>query len=311
MTENKTFEDKFDHDPDAVFTEEEDIDLGPDDEFADARAKPANKTAVPERAAAGGGCLGGLFKVGLSLGLIVFCYFYIFRPEKFTVLQQKIIEIAARQTEGEVPPLSMGKPEETQKTDPFAVHRPPQVVPPIVLRGAGTLPDFSTAARDNAALNFYLIEADQLRFKTLDTYHDLLTRLIADWAGEKDPAKIERITGMPYKRFFEQTSVSLLSQTVLKQAGLTPTGTSRIIQQDPVQAMASVYPLLKEAMAVKKTVRDQLKTIEPVSSFLIHICRGGLDCLASWDLLIDMLGAGKYAQILEKTPEKIYLPSGN
>lgn len=311
MTESKTFEDKFDHDPDTVYTEEnDDIDLGPDDEFADTAEKPAKPNSSRPGTAPGGGCLGGLFKVALSLGIIAFCYFYIFQPEKFTALQQKIIQITSSGTDGGLPLLSMEAPN-AEETAPLPVRQPPQIVPPIVLRGAGTLPDFSTAAKNNASLNFYLIEADQLRFETLDTYHDLLTKMIADWAGETDPKKIEHITGMAYKQFFNQVSVSLLSQTVLKQAGLTPGGTSRIIRQDPIQAMAAVYPLLKKAMAAKTTVRDQLKTIEPVSSFLIYICRGSSECLASWDLLIDMLGAKKYAQILEKAPENIYLSSGN
>ncbi|MBP3404443.1 MAG: hypothetical protein J6L82_11160 [Alphaproteobacteria bacterium] len=312
MTESKTFEDKFDHDPNAVYTEEnDDIDLGPDDEFADTVGKPAKPNiSRPGTAPSGGGCLGGLFKVALSLGIIAFCYFYIFQPEKFTALEQKIIQITSSGEDGRLPLLSMKAPN-AEETASQPVRQPPQIVPSIVLRGAGTLPDFSTAAKNDASLNFYLIEADQLRFETLDTYHDLLTKMIADWVGETDPKKIEQITGMTYKQFFNQVSVSLLSQTVLKQAGLTPSGTSRIIRQDPIQAMASVYPLLKEAMAAKTTVRDQLKTIEPVSSFLIYICRGSSECLASWDLLIDMLGAKKYARILEKAPENIYLSSGN
>lgn len=310
MTESKTFEDKFDHDPGTAYAQEEDIDLGPDDEFTDAAGKPAPSGVPRQTPPPGGGCAGGLFKVVLSLGLIAACYFYIFQPEKFTALQQKIIQITASETDGSLPLLSMETPKPAE-TGAAPVRQPPRIVPPIVLRGAGTLPDFSTAAKNDASLNFYLIEADQLRFETLDTYHDLLTKMIAGWTGETDPKKIEQITGMPYRRFFNLVSVSLLSQTVLKQAGLTPGGAGRIIQQDPVQAMAAVYPRLKEAMATKTTVRDQLKTIEPVSSFLIYICRGSSECLASWDLLIDMLGAKKYAQILEKAPESIYLPSGN
>ena len=156
-----------------------------------------------------------------------------------------------------------------------------------------------------------MIEAEKIRFETLDTYHNLLKNMINDWTGETEPEKIEQIINMPYTQFFTQTSVSLLSQTVLKQIGLTPTGNARIVSQDPIQVMASVYPHLKKAMSEKTTVRDQLKTIEPISSFLIHICRGSVECLASWDLLIDMLGVKKYAQILEKSPENIYRSSGN
>ena len=308
MTETKTFEDQFDHDPNAVYTDEEDIDLGPDDEFADAPPKPVTPKRPDNQLPSGGGCLGGLFKIALSLGLIAFCYFYISAPEKFTTVQQKITELLAERTEELQSPSSV-----TDK--PAAVDLPqatslPQAVPGIILRGVGTLPDFSTAAKNNPSLNSYLITADQLNFKTLDTYHDLLTKMITEWTGQTDPKKIEQITGLPYKQFFNQISVSLLSQTVLKQAGLTPSGTNKIIVQDPVQAMASVYPHLKEAMAEKQTVRDQLKTLEPVSSFLVHICRDGSECLASWDLLIDMLGAKQYAPILEKTPENIYRSAG-
>ncbi len=311
MTEIKTFEDQFDHEPDAAYAEEDELDLGPDDEFADTEQtkRPAKPNDFRRNAPPKGGCLGGLFKVVLSLGLIVFCYFYIFRPEKFTTLQQKIIQMSALKTDDGQPLLSLEKPDLIED-GASPVRQPPQTVPSIILRGAGTLPDFSTAARNEASLNFYLIEADQLRFETLDTYHALLTKMIADWTKETDPKKIEQMTGMTYKQFFNYVSVSLLSQTVLKQAGLTPSATSRVIMQDPIQAMASLYPHLKEAMAKKTSILEQLKTIEPVSSFLIYICRNSSECMASWDLLIDMLGAKKYAQVLEKAPENIY-SSGN
>lgn len=304
-----TFEDKFDHDPDAVYEEEEDLDLGPDDEFADSHkvkpkvSQPVKKQKMPSP---GGGCLFGLFKVFLSLGIIGFCYFYIFQPEKFTTLQNKINElIASVEHDSQAPVLSIGKSEVPSVAAP-SFEQPERPVPQIVLRGSGILPDYSTVAKQKNALNFHLIEADQIRFETLDTYHDLLQNLIFDWTGESDPAKIQQMTGMPYQQFVNRISASLLSQTVLRQAGLTPANNRRMILQDPVQAMAAVYPRLKEAMATKKTVRDQLKTIEPVSTFLIYICNDSSECFASWDLLIDMLGAKKYAQLLEKSPEVIY-----
>lgn len=312
MTEIKTFEDQFDHDPDAAYAEEDELDLGPDDEFAGTlqqSAKPVKSNKDIRNATPKGGCFGGLFKVVLSLALIAFCYFYIFQPEKFTVIQQKILRMASLETDAPQPVLTLEKPVLTETVKP-PVRQQRQAVPSITLRGAGTLPDFSTAAQNDSSLNFYLIKADQLRLETLDQYHELLTKMIADWAKETDPKKIEQITGMGYKQFFYQVSASLLSQTVLKQIGLTPVATGRIIAQDPIQAMASLYPHLREAMAKKTTVRDQLKTIEPISSFLIYICRNSSECLASWDLLIDMLGAKKYAKILEKAPENIY-SSGN
>ena len=96
MTESKTFEDKFDHDPDTVYTEEnDDIDLGPDDEFADTAEKPAKpNSSRPGTAPGGSGCLGGLFKVALSLGIIAFCYFYIFiHANSHKILNQILTQI--------------------------------------------------------------------------------------------------------------------------------------------------------------------------------------------------------------------------
>lgn len=305
MTE--TFEDKFDHDPDTVY-EEEDLDLDPDDEFADSHHtedQSSNTVKKQKTPSPGGGCLMGLLKVFLSLGLIAFCYFYIFQPEKFTTIQNKINEIISSvEYDAQAPVLSIGEPTMSNIEPPAKQKEQP--VPQIILRGSGILPDYSTVAKQKNALNFHLIKADQIRFATLDTYHDLLQTLIYDWTGENDPAKIQQMTGLPYQQFVNQVSASLLSQTVLRQAGLTPANNKRKILQDPIQAMAAVYPRLKEAMATKKTVRDQLKTLEPVSSFLIYICNNSFECLASWDLLIDMLGAKKYAQILEKSPEIIY-----
>ena len=308
MTEPKTFEDQFDHDPDTVYDPEEDLDLGPDDEFSGNSETSSKSYTSAQKDVSQGGCLGGLLKVALSSGLILFCYLYIFQPEKFTVLQNKITQIFSADSEERLPLLSM-----SEQNIPQSPVQPqmPVSIPNILLNGAGTLPDFSTVAKHKTALNFYLIEAEKIRFETLDTYHNLLKNMINDWTGETEPEKIEQIINMPYTQFFTQTSVSLLSQTVLKQIGLTPTGNARIVSQDPIQVMASVYPHLKKAMSEKTTVRDQLKTIEPISSFLIHICRGSVECLASWDLLIDMLGVKKYAQILEKSPENIYRSSGN
>ena len=111
---------------------------------------------------------------------------------------------------------------------------------------------------------------------------------------------------MPYKQFFAQTSASLLSQTVLKRLGLTPVNSPEMVTQAPVHTMAAVYPPLKAAMAGKANDPEKLRTVEPVSSFLLYVCKNNYECLASWDLLMDMLNIKQYAKRLEKAPETIY-----
>lgn len=310
MTDSKSFEDQFDHDPNAVYEDESDLDLGPDEEYADQHPQGNDPERSAGRNAPKGGCLGGLFKVLLSLGLIGFFYFYIFCPEKFTGIQTKITEIVSSDKNTDAPDLSLGKPEETiaapEAQTPAPARPKPQTVPYVILHGAGVLPDFSTAAKQNPALNTYLIAADKITFETLDTHHHLVQKMIADWSKETDEEKISEIVQMPYKEFFARTSATLLSQTLLKRIGLTPVNAPELVTQSPVHVMAAVYPPLKAAMAGKANVPAKLQTAEPVSSFLIYICRGNYECMASWDLLMDMLNIKQYAKRLEKAPETIY-----
>ena len=307
MADSKSFEDQFDHDPNAVYEEEEDLDLGPDDEFADKQpAAPQNRSKRHELPK-GSGCIGMAFKIFLSLSMIACCYFYIFRPELFTNLHGKISEIiSSHEKETDAPVLSLGK-KETEKP---ALRSIPQDIPTsftITLNGSGVLPDFTTAAKQKPSLNAYLAAANKITFETLDTYHFLVKNMIADWAGESDEQKISEMVQMPYKDFFNKTSASLLSQTLLIQAGVTPINNDQLVVQPPVQVMASLYPLMKSAMAGKTTIPAQLQTIEPVSSFLIYICHDDLECMASWDLLIDMLGIKQFSKRLEKAPETVYM----
>ena len=81
MPDIKNFEDQFDHDPNSSYEEEEELDLGPDDEFAEPSAsqRPLNgprKRDLPEV-----GCLGGVFKIFLSLALIAGFVLYLFYPK--------------------------------------------------------------------------------------------------------------------------------------------------------------------------------------------------------------------------------------
>lgn len=344
MADIKTFEDKFDHDPNAVREEEPDWDLGPDDEFEEERAR--RKSYRPKkRKTAEIGCFGGIvgatFRIALSLGMIAAFYHYITHPEEMKDLskglesvQNAIAEFTAADQEErkDRTPQSypIDRPDEmlqtvqSEKPPVLSIERKPLSAVPssvplyasaepargkqdeIVLYGAGILPDFSTAAKKNPSLNAYRDKAMDMTFETLDTFHALVKDMIAEWAGETDEQKIAEIVQMPYKTFFYKTSAFLLSQTVLPQAGLTPEKSERLIRQSSVQTMALLYPKLREAMAVKTTVQDQIKTIEPVSSFLIYICRDESECMASWDLLIDMLGVKQFSQRLEKAPESIY-----
>ena len=309
MPETPSFEDRFDHDPNAVYEKEnDDLDLGPDDEFADlpsSHQKPEHSGRYDRPK---GGCLSGILKTTLSLSLIAFCYFYIFHPEKFTDLKAKIQEMTA---ENEASPLSPAIEKEQPVMDfsSSAVRQKKEtpVVPQVILHGSGFLADFTTAAKQNSALNDYLISADKITFETLDSHHALVKNMIADWAQEKDEQKITQIVQMPYEQFFNRTSASLLSQTLLKHIGMTPVDSQRLVTQSPVHVMAALYPKLRDAMATKKTVQEQIRTIEPASSFLIYICHDDSECMASWDLLIDMLGAKKFAKRLEKAPETIYV----
>lgn len=309
MSEIKTFEDKFDHKPNKIYEKDDDgDDLPPKSSL--------HLHSVPQIDNSAGGCLSALGKIALSVGTIALCLLYICKPDTFSALTYyatHLFSAAPTRTKSvakKTPPAPAAAPvapaaAPVRKAAP-AVPAKPAAVSVLVLRGTGSLPDFATAAKMNPELYAYADALHRLHFETLDKHHDLVRRMIASWTREGDPEKIEALTGVPYKVFFDRISARVLSQTVFPKAGLTPTTGDAMIVQDPVQIMATVYPYMKVAIARKTTARGVLESVEPVSSFLLHICRDDTECLGSWDLLIDMLGLGKYASLLEKYPETIY-----
>ena len=315
----KSFEDQFDHDPDAVYEEEEEADLGLDDEFAapkkaSKRSKmkpPPEKHSLPKI-----GCFSGVFKIFLSLGLIIFFAAYLLYPDVFAGIRKKVtnLSLPERHSNAPVSPLTT-KPaaipysaRERVETD-YVIKKPSpkQELPKIFLPGGGFLQDFSTASEKKPSLNTYLSEAGRITYETLDTYRGLVKKLIEDWTGETDEERISQIVGLSYHQFFNQTSAFLLAQTLLKQTDQVSVGIDKIIVESPPHIMAAVYPPLKLAIASKTSLPAQLQTLEPISSFLIYVCKDEPECMASWDLLIEMLGFQRYAKRLEKAPETIYM----
>lgn len=309
MSDIKTFEDKFDHKPNKIYEKDDDDDLPP--------KSPLHLHAVPQIDNSASGCLAGLGKIALSVGTIALCLLYICKPDTFSGLAYHVTHMfsapsRARTVARKAPSpatqaaAAVAAPAPAPKKAAPAAPAKPAVRSVLALRGAGSLPDFATAAKLNPDLYDYADALHRLRFETLDEHHNLVRRMIASWTRESAPEKIEALTGIPYKTFFNRVSARVLSQTVLPKAGLTPTAGDAMIAQDPVQIMATVYPYMKVAIANKTTARGVLGSVEPVSSFLLHVCRDDTECLGSWDLLIDMLGLGKYASLLEKYPETIY-----
>lgn len=307
MSDIKTFEDKFDHKPNKIYEKDDDGDDLPP-------KSPLHLHAVPQIDTGTGGCLAGLGKIALSVGTIALCLLYICKPDTFSALTYRATRMFSSPSRARVVKKTPRPTTQAAATVAAPVQKkaaPAAPVKPAVrsvlaLRGAGSLPDFATAAKLNPDLYDYADALHRLRFETLDEHHNLVRRMIASWTRESAPEKIEALTGVPYKTFFNRVSARVLSQTVLPKAGLTPTAGDAMIAQDPVQIMATVYPYMKIAIANKTTARGVLGSVEPVSSFLLHVCRDDTECLGSWDLLIDMLGLGKYASLLEKYPETIY-----
>ncbi len=307
MSDIKTFEDKFDHKPNKIYEKDDDGDDLPP-------KSPLHLHAVPQIDTSTSGCLAGLCKIALSVGTIALCLLYICKPDTFSALAYRATRMFSSPSRARVvkkaphptTPAAATAAAPVQKKAVPAAPAKPAVRSVLALRGAGSLPDFATAAKPNRDLYDYADALHRLRFETLDKHHNLVRRMIASWTRESAPEKIEALTGVPYKTFFDRVSARVLSQTVLPKAGLTPTAGDAMIAQDPVQIMATVYPYMKVAIANKTTARGVLGSVEPVSSFLLHVCRDDTECLGSWDLLIDMLGLGKYASLLEKYPETIY-----
>ncbi len=297
MTRQNSFEDTFDHDEHFDFSEQ---DLDTDNENPDTNtAFDPEKYRIPRK-----GCLSNFFKIALSLGLITGVCFYIFHPAQIRDIKSKITKLRYFEKDDKAPLLTIGSPDLMISAQKLSEQNQP--LPSVILRGSGSLADFNVLAEKKLTLNAHLRKAEKINFSNLDQYHDIVKALIFDWTQETDPKKIEPKTAMPYQKFFMKTSATLFSQTVLKQAGLTSVDNSQLILQPPVQIMAVLYPLVRQSMDKKVNIQEKLKILEPVSSFLIYICHGNSECLSSWDLFINMLGAGNYAKVLATNPEALY-----
>lgn len=354
------FEDRFDHEPGATYEDDEDLlDYDEEESFAPkkkAKKKGGKKDKKKKKKSFGGSPLGGvfwsLFKSLISIGLVVFTYFYIFQPERLSNIKAYVGIRSTKpvETMPKKPILPFEKTDDFGKEAPIRpqasitptapIQQPTQKQPEaqpkprpkpeepkmiltslsIDIPGKGSLPDLKTAVARNDELADYLSRVDRINFDSLYLFKGYTQRLIYRWAEVNDlptteakQAAVAEKVGIPFNDFENEISIALLPQTVLPKAGITPIYNTKgkfapegiMIKEDPVMAMASVYPLLNSSLDIKTDTKMKLKTVEPVSTFLIHICNDSIECLASWDLLIDMLGLKQYSEILEKTPEKI------
>lgn len=130
---------------------------------------------------------------------------------------------------------------------------------------------------------------------------------------EPPPALSDEGVAEQWRKLTEEIVYELLAQSVLKNAGIMTHYFERSgkisFETSTLQVMADMYPLLEKLLASKPKMKDKMKMIEPVSSFLLRACGSDMECLASYDLLMESLGfSAQELKVLQDAPLSVYNP---
>ncbi len=128
---------------------------------------------------------------------------------------------------------------------------------------------------------------------------------------EPPPTLSEEGVAEKWNELMNEVVYDMLAQSVLKNAGIKSSYFENAgklsFETSTLQIMADLYPLLGKVLAAKPDMKDKLKMIEPVSSFLLRSCGADMECLASYDLLMESLGfSAKELKILQEAPLSVY-----
>ncbi|HBO59003.1 MAG TPA: hypothetical protein DD624_03740 [Alphaproteobacteria bacterium] len=189
---------------------------------------------------------------------------------------------------------------EVKETAPLQNSTPQPQQKRFNLRGYGKIPDLLTAIAGNPSLKDTLLKADVYTFEQLPKLRPFVQSFILQWAQADSPEAIEQLAGVPFKTFENQVLVELLPFTTFRRAKLTPSYDANLIKETPTDAASTLFMYLKPIVDEQQTTQEKLAFVEPVSTFLLYRCGRDADCLASWDLLLDMLDLSDYKDQLKQ-----------
>lgn len=128
---------------------------------------------------------------------------------------------------------------------------------------------------------------------------------------EPPPALTDEGVAEEWNRFSNEIFYDVFAQSILKNSGVKSAyfeNAGKVsFEESTLQIMADLYPLLEQILPSKPNKKEKMKTIEPVSSFLLKSCGSDMECLASYDMLMETLGfSPEDLKILQDKPLSVY-----
>ncbi len=207
----------------------------------------------------------------------------------------------------------------------------PLTPPPLPqLNGEGEVPDLLSAIRRNKALKEKVQALKDMPSARMADFRPAVEEIVFLWTGtdslpdgpglsERKTAVLARTGRLPasgeerlkaWNDFIGHISFDLFAQIFAEQAGV-PVAYDKnngraVILEGPIKTMALLFPKVNTAVESQVSRTGKLQAVEPASSFFLRLCRSDIECLASYDVLIETLGLKEYLTMLQTEPEKAY-----
>lgn len=128
---------------------------------------------------------------------------------------------------------------------------------------------------------------------------------------EPPPALTDEGVANEWNKFSNEIFFDVFAQSILKNSGVKSVyfeNAGKVsFEESTLQIMADLYPLLEKILSAKPNKKEKMKMIEPVSSFLLKSCGSDMECLASYDMLMETLGfTPEDLKILQDKPLSVY-----
>lgn len=225
-----------------------------------------------------------------------------------------------------LPPLPPPPPPSARKQ---AAPRP--LPPPLPrLNGEGEVPALLSAVRRNETLKKKVQELNDMPAARMAGFRSAVEEIVFLWTrtdslpdgpglSARKTAVLARTGHLPasekeglkaWNHYIGRISFDLFAQIFAEQSGVPVSYDKNnghaVILEGPIKTMALLFPKVNAAVESQASETGKLQAIEPASSFFLRLCRGDIECLASYDVLIETLGLKQYLTLLQTEPEKVY-----
>ncbi|MGN0905482.1 MAG: hypothetical protein ACI4PW_10050 [Alphaproteobacteria bacterium] len=228
------------------------------------------------------------------------------------------------------PPPSARKQAAPRPLPPPRPEESPLPPPLPRLNGEGEVPDLLSAVRRNETLKKKVQELNDMPAARMAGFRSAVEEIVFLWTrtnslpdgpglSARKTAVLARTGRLPaseeealkaWNNYIGGISFDLFAQIFAEQSGVPVSYDKNnghaVILEGPIKTMALLFPKVNAAVESQASEAGKLQAIEPASSFFLRLCRGDIECLASYDVLIEALGLKEYLTLLQTEPEKVY-----